>query len=57
MALNCSTVATSTSGWGSRAVYMAARLYNSGSVNQGNMNDPFTATPCYVMDMANRLQG
>ncbi|KAH6704056.1 exo-beta-1,3-glucanase [Leptodontidium sp. MPI-SDFR-AT-0119] len=50
-------IATSTSGWGSRAVYMAARLYNSGSVNQGNMNDPFTATPCYAMDIANRLTG
>ncbi|CAG8974084.1 hypothetical protein HYALB_00011883 [Hymenoscyphus albidus] len=49
--------AVSTGGWGSRAFYIAARLYNSGSVNQGNMNDPVGATPCYVMDIANRLTG
>ncbi|CZS99762.1 uncharacterized protein RAG0_08082 [Rhynchosporium agropyri] len=53
----CINEATSTSGWGSRAIYMAARLYNSGIVDQGNMNNPFTATPCYAMDMANRLTG
>ncbi len=37
--------------------YAAFREYNSGQVNQGEMNDPQGATPGYVRDTANRLMG
>jgi LysM repeat protein len=37
--------------------YAAFREYNSGQVNQGEMNDPVGATPGYVKDAANRLMG
>ncbi|CAG9996973.1 unnamed protein product [Clonostachys byssicola] len=40
-----------------RAVFAAARLYNSGSVDYNNLNNPFTATKCYSCDVANRLTG
>ncbi|KAL1302394.1 hypothetical protein AAFC00_002795 [Neodothiora populina] len=37
--------------------YEAMRDYNSGSVNQNDLNDPVGATPKYVEDIANRLMG
>jgi len=37
--------------------YAAFREYNSGSVNQADMNDPQGATGSYVRDAANRLMG
>jgi LysM repeat protein len=37
--------------------YAAFREYNSGSVNQADMNDAQGATPHYVRDAANRLMG
>jgi LysM repeat protein len=37
--------------------YAAFREYNSGQVNQGDLNDPVGATPGYVKDTANRLMG
>ncbi|KAI9792777.1 MAG: hypothetical protein M1816_001509 [Peltula sp. TS41687] len=37
--------------------YAAFREYNSGQVNQGELNDPVGATPGYVKDTANRLMG
>jgi len=37
--------------------YEVARAYNSGSVNQGDLSDGLGATPSYVSDVANRLQG
>lgn len=41
-----------------KAIYEALRLYNSGRVNKNNLSDPGTgATPSYVSDVANRLQG
>lgn len=40
-----------------QAVYAAARMYNSGSVNYGNLNDGITSTACYSVDVANRLTG
>ncbi|KAI9896753.1 hypothetical protein N3K66_008925 [Trichothecium roseum] len=42
---------------GSRSYYAAARLYNSGSVDYTNLNNGFTSTACYAMDVANRLTG
>lgn len=42
---------------GIRTFYVAARLYNSGSVNGSNLNDGLGARACYVMDIANRLTG
>jgi hypothetical protein len=42
---------------GSRAVYAAARMYNSGSVDYNDLNNPFTSTRCYAADVANRLTG
>ncbi|KAH7312720.1 hypothetical protein B0I35DRAFT_481151 [Stachybotrys elegans] len=42
---------------GSRAVYAAARMYNSGSVDYADLNNPFTSTRCYAADVANRLTG
>ncbi|KAL7930650.1 hypothetical protein V8C35DRAFT_131997 [Trichoderma chlorosporum] len=38
-------------------IYEAARCYNSGSVNAGNLNDGQGATPSYVNDIANRMTG
>ncbi|KAL8946979.1 MAG: hypothetical protein Q9222_006690 [Ikaeria aurantiellina] len=38
-------------------IYRALRLYNSGSINEGNLSDGKGATPEYVSDIANRLQG
>lgn len=40
-----------------QAVYAAARMYNSGSVNYSNLNDGITSTACYAVDVANRLTG
>jgi LysM repeat protein len=37
--------------------YVALRVYNSGSVNLNQLNDPRGATANYVEDMANRLMG
>lgn len=37
--------------------YQAARGYNSGSINFGNLSDGKGATEAYVSDLANRLQG
>lgn len=44
-------------GSGTRSFFVAARLYNSGSVNNSNLNDGLGARACYVMDIANRLTG
>lgn len=44
-------------GGGSRAVYAAARKYNSGSVNYGDLGVSFGSTACYASDVANRLTG
>ncbi|KAH8810978.1 hypothetical protein F5884DRAFT_263494 [Xylogone sp. PMI_703] len=38
-------------------IYEAARYYNSGQVNSGNLNDGQGATASYVNDIANRLTG
>ena len=38
-------------------IYRALRLYNSGSINEGNLSDGKGATPSYVSDICNRLQG
>jgi LysM repeat protein len=37
--------------------YMALRVYNSGSVDLAQLNDPLGATANYVVDVANRLMG
>lgn len=37
--------------------YAAFRAYNSGSVNQSDLNDPVGATGSYIRDAANRLMG
>ncbi|VUC24327.1 unnamed protein product [Clonostachys rosea] len=42
---------------GSRALYAAARMYNSGSVDYANLNNGYSSEPCYVTDVANRLTG
>jgi len=44
-------------GGNAQVYYQAARQYNSGSVNYGNLNDGFSSNPCYAMDLANRLTG
>lgn len=41
----------------SRAYYAAARLYNSGSVDYTDLNNGFSSTACYVVDIVNRLKG
>lgn len=38
-------------------IYQALRLYNSGKINTSNLSDGEGATPSYVSDIANRLQG
>ena len=38
-------------------IYRALRLYNSGKINESNLSDGEKATPSYVSDIANRLQG
>ncbi|KAL8660065.1 MAG: hypothetical protein Q9202_006831 [Teloschistes flavicans] len=38
-------------------IYRALRLYNSGSIDESNLSDGKGATPSYVSDIANRLQG
>ncbi|KAK1248994.1 hypothetical protein MKX08_007214 [Trichoderma sp. CBMAI-0020] len=38
-------------------IYEAARCYNSGAVNSGNLNDGEGATASYVNDIANRMTG
>ncbi|KAF7551901.1 hypothetical protein G7046_g7583 [Stylonectria norvegica] len=40
-----------------RSYLVAARWYNSGSVTWTNLNDGRGSTPCYVVDLANRLTG
>lgn len=42
---------------GARAVYAAARLYNSGSADYNNLNNGKGSTPCYASDVANRFTG
>jgi hypothetical protein len=44
-------------GGGSRAIYAAARKYNSGSVNYADLGVSFGSTACYASDVANRLMG
>jgi hypothetical protein len=39
------------------AIYQACRLYNSGSLDKNNLSNGLGATPSYVSDIANRLQG
>lgn len=39
------------------AIYQALRIYNSGSLNPNDLSDGRGATPSYVSDIANRLQG
>lgn len=51
------TAAGALGGSDARAHYAAARLYNSGSVNYDDLNDGFTSTACYAVDVANRLTG
>lgn len=38
-------------------IYEAARNYNSGCVNEKNMNDGISSTETYVVDIANRMTG
>ncbi|MCJ1476251.1 hypothetical protein MMC13_004917 [Lambiella insularis] len=38
-------------------LYKALRAYNSGSVDESNLDNAFEATPSYVSDLANRLLG
>lgn len=40
-----------------RAYYVAARKYNSGSVDWGNLNNGLGSTGCYASDVANRFTG
>jgi hypothetical protein len=40
-----------------RNYYSAFRGYNSGSVYEGDLNDPVGATGSYIRDAANRLIG
>lgn len=44
-------------GGNARTHYIAARQYNSGSVNVSNLGYGFTAVNCYASDIANRLTG
>ncbi|KAJ6790245.1 hypothetical protein PWT90_07259 [Aphanocladium album] len=46
-----------STGGGSRMYYAAARIYNSGSANFGNLGDGKGATNCYASDVANRFTG
>ncbi|KAF4122166.1 hypothetical protein GMORB2_7759 [Geosmithia morbida] len=39
------------------AVYAAARMYNSGSVDYADLNDGITSASCYLQGVANRLTG
>ena len=48
--------AVTKGGSGAQAFYMAARIYNSGSVVQGDLGAG-VATHCYASDIANRLTG
>ena len=43
--------------WDAPTVYAALRLYNSGSIDDGNLSNGMGATDSYVSDIANRLQG
>jgi hypothetical protein len=43
--------------WSGESIYPALREYNSGSVNTKNLSDGRGATPDYVSDIAQRLQG
>lgn len=38
-------------------IYRAARLYNSGSLDDSNLSNGLGATDSYVSDIANRLIG
>ena len=42
---------------GESCVYPALREYNSGNVNPADLSDGRGATPSYVSDIAQRLQG
>jgi len=47
-----------TSGWGTDAdFYRAARLYNSGAIDESGNLQAGIATHCYSSDIANRLTG
>lgn len=43
--------------WSPESIYPALREYNSGSVNPNDLSDGRGATPDYVSDIAQRLQG
>lgn len=49
--------ATNMNGGNAQVYYQAARHYNSGSVEYGNLDNGFSSNPCYAMDVANRLTG
>lgn len=54
------TSTEATDWWGptdSRAFYMAARLYNSGEIDESLSLENGIATHCYSSDIANRLTG
>lgn len=40
-----------------QAYYIAARIYNSGSVDWANLNNGLGSTNCYASDISNRVQG
>lgn len=44
-------------GGNARTHYIAARQYNSGSVDVQKLENGYTAVACYASDIANRLQG
>ncbi|KAF2202008.1 hypothetical protein GQ43DRAFT_455352 [Delitschia confertaspora ATCC 74209] len=43
--------------WATSSIYPALREYNSGSVNPNDLSDGLRATPSYVSDISQRLQG
>ncbi|KAH6671429.1 hypothetical protein B0J14DRAFT_464023, partial [Halenospora varia] len=46
-----------TQATGARAAYIAARIYNSGNYDGGDLAAGRVATPCYASDIANLLVG
>lgn len=51
------TEAQTQGGSGAQAFYMAARIYNSGSIASGGDLGAGGSTHCYASDVANRLTG
>lgn len=43
--------------WSEQSIYPALREYNSGGVNPNDLSDGLGATPAYVSDISQRLQG